>query len=136
MPRRRIKFHDSPGFGTIQVDQSYADKDAAYELLKKVTTDEAILKVMEKHKWQVPKVIEITPISHRNLLGYNENAGFFFCFESLLTLRIKINFSLVCWVCFFLTFFQSKKKRFRPTKISDWAFKQQCFSLKTRISFL
>ena len=76
MPRkRRIKTINSPGFGITEVKQSFNDADQAKKLLDKITTDEAILKVMEKHNWKVSKVIEITPKSHPSLWGYKENRG-------------------------------------------------------------
>eukprot|EP00494_Astrolonche_serrata_P015826 UN15979 len=40
-----------------------------------IVNDPALLKVMDKHKWYVDKVCEITPWEEPTKLGWNRNRG-------------------------------------------------------------
>ena len=48
---------NSPGFGPIEVEENVPSSKKVREILEEMTEDDALNKVLEKHNWQVGKVI-------------------------------------------------------------------------------
>jgi len=62
-------------FSSTTVRKELAKSDQALKLAYSIVNDPALLKVMEKHKWHVDLVKEITPWEEPTKLGWNMNRG-------------------------------------------------------------
>ncbi|CAE6377403.1 unnamed protein product [Rhizoctonia solani] len=62
-------------FHRIEPHPSLPNPNSARNLLSKLSTDPAILKIMRSHKFTVGLLTELAPHEHPHLLGLNVNAG-------------------------------------------------------------
>jgi len=81
--KQRVKSLNSPGFGPVEVEENVPSSKKVREMLEEITEDDALNKVLEKHNWQVGKVIELPPSNPQKCEGYNENKG------QLIALRVR-----------------------------------------------
>jgi len=65
----------SYGFGSVEVRKDLNKSEEAKKLVYTIVNDPALLKVMEKHRWHVNLVGEITPWEEPDKLGWNRNHG-------------------------------------------------------------
>lgn len=72
-------FNNSGGrnycFGSVEVRKDLNKWEEAKKLVYSIVNDPALLKVMEKYRWHVNLVGEITPWEEPDKLGWNRNSG-------------------------------------------------------------
>ncbi|KAJ9048441.1 hypothetical protein DSO57_1035025 [Entomophthora muscae] len=61
-------------FKSIEALSEFPDKQRALEYLQRLKDDRGVCAIMEKHRWEVGALIELSP-SERTILGYNRNKG-------------------------------------------------------------
>ncbi|KAF9158483.1 hypothetical protein DFQ26_007553 [Actinomortierella ambigua] len=78
--------HDDDGdrytFGQIEVLPQFPQQDKARTILDRLRSDLGIRGIMKLHRWQVGRLIELSP-AEKTILGYNRNKG------ELIALRLR-----------------------------------------------